>query len=155
MPKGRIESPEQLKVRKIARLFGIKARTLYKWIETDLIKPVLYTRRMGSLIILSYWNVLEIAVIVELRSKGASLQAVRKAVEYIRKMGNEIYERRLFLTEKDIRDYGSLSKMNGKEKTRVISLVKQEGQMFFVDLREIKQRINKDLKREKIEVSLT
>ena len=154
MPKGRTESPEQLKVTKIARLFGIKARTLYKWIETDLIKPVLYTRRNGSVIILSYWNVLEIAVIVELRSKGASLQAVRKAVEYIRKMGNEIYERRLFVTKKDIRDYGSLSKMNGKEKSRVISLVREQGQLFFLDLRQIKQKVNKELKREKIEVSL-
>lgn len=155
MPKGRTESPEKLKVRKIARLFGIKARTLYLWIETDLIKPVLYTRRGGSVIILSYWNVLEIGVIVELRSKGASLQAVRKAVEYIEKMGSKVYERKLVVTEGDIRDYGSLSKMNGKEKATIISLVEQQGQMFFVDLRQIKLRVNKELKREKIRVSLT
>lgn len=155
MPRGRTESPEQLKVRKIARLFGIKARTLYKWIETDLIEPVLYTRRGGSLIMLSYWNVLEIGVIIELRSKGCSLQGIRKAIEYIGKTGKKIYERRLIVTNRDILDYGSLSKMNGKEKTTIISLVEQQGQMFFVDLRRVKQKINRELRREKVEVSLT
>lgn len=154
MAKVRAGDP-RLTVKKIANLFGIPIRTLQYWIESGLIKPVERTGRRGSLIVLSYWNLLEVAVMLELRAKGCSLQGVRKAVEYIRKMGNEIYERRLFVTEKDIRDYGSLSKMNGKEKTRIISLVKQQGQMFFVDLRQIKRRINKELKRGKIEVSLT
>ena len=144
----------RLTVRKIANLSGIHIRTLQYWIESGLIKPVERTGQRGSLIVLSYWNLLEVAVMLELRAKGCSLQGVRKAVEYIRKMGNEIYERRLFVTEKDILDSGSVAEMNGKEKTRIISLVKQQGQMFFVDLRQIKRRINKELKREKIKVSL-
>ncbi|MBA7491097.1 hypothetical protein ES702_01642 [subsurface metagenome] len=145
----------RLTVRKISNLSGIHIRTLQYWIESGLIKPVERTGQRGSLIVLSYWNLLEVAVMLELRAKGCSLQGVRKAVEYIRKMGNEIYGRRLFVTERDILDSGSLAEMKGKEKTRIISLVRQQGQMFFVDLRQIKRRINKELKREKIKVSST
>jgi DNA-binding transcriptional MerR regulator len=155
MSRIRIEDPKQLTVRKISNLFEIPERTLQYWIETGLIKPVLHTGRRGSMIILSYWNLLETAVILELRSKGCSLQGVRKAVEYIqRNLDSKIYDRRLIVTEKDILDYGSLSKINDKEKTRIISLVEQQGQMFFINLKQLRRKINKELKEEKIGFSL-
>lgn len=146
MSRVRTEDPKQLTVQKVSNLFEIPERTLQYWIETGLIQPALYTGQRGKTIILSHWNLLETAVILELRARGASLQAVRKAVDYIKdRMDSKIYERRLFVTEKDIRDSGSLSKMNGRDKARIISLVEQQGQMFFINLKQIKQRVEREL----------
>ena len=150
-----VKDQEKLGVKGASSLFGVPLRTLQYWVATNLVIPKEYNKRPGYPTILSVWNLLTIGVICDLRSKGCSLQGVRRAIEYIGKMGSKIYERKLFVTEEDVLDCGSLAEMSAKEKTRIISLVKQQGQMFFVDLRQIKRRVNKELKREKIEVSLT
>jgi len=155
MGRTSVKDQEKLGVKGASSLFGVPLRTLQYWIGTDLVTPKEYNKRSGYPTILSVWDLLTIGVICDLRSKECSLQGVRKAIEYIKERGDEIYERRLFVTEKDILDSGSLAEMSAKEKTRIISLVRQQGQMFFVDLRQIKRRINKELKREKIKVSLT
>lgn len=155
MGRTSVKDQEKLGVKGASSLFGVPLRTLQYWIGTDLVTPKEYNKRPGYPTILSVWDLLTIGVICDLRSKGASLQAVREAIQYIKERGNEIYERRLFVTEKDVLDCGSLAEMSAKEKTRIISLVKQRGQLFFIDLREIKQKVSRELKREKIGVSLT
>ncbi len=156
MPKIRHKTRlKYLTVKKIASMLGVCERTLQYWIETQLIKPSIYTKKRGSPILLSYWNLLEIAVVHDLRIKGCSLQGVRKAVQYIRRStGHEIWERKLFITEKDIFDCGPLTKANSEEKTKIISLIKNQGQMFFIDLVEIRKKVNKEIRKEKVEVSL-
>jgi len=154
MGRTSVKDQEKLGAKGASGLFGVPLRTLQYWIQTDLVIPKEYNKRSGYPTILSVWDLLTIGVICDLRSKGCSLQGVRKAIEYIGKMGSKIYERKLFVTEKDVLDCGSLAEMSTKEKTRIISLVREQGQMFFCDLRQIKRRINKELKREKIRVSL-
>lgn len=155
MGRKSVKDQEKLGVRGASSLFRVPLRTLQYWIGTNLVIPKEYNKRSGYPTILSVWDLLTIGVICDLRSKGCSLQGVRKAIEYIGKMGSEIYERKLFVTEKDVLDCGSLAEMSTKEKTKIISLVKQQGQMFFVDLRQIKLRVEKELKRERTKVSLT
>lgn len=155
MGRTSMQEQDKLGVQIASDLFRIPLRTLQYWIGTDLISPQEYKRCSGCPTVLSPWDLLAIGVICELRSKGATLQAVRQAVKYLKKMGSQIYERKLVVTEEDIRDYGSLAKLNEEEKTKIISLVEQQGQMFFVDLGKIRQKINRELKKKRgIKVSL-
>ncbi len=155
MGRTSVKGQEKLGVKGASSLFGVPLRTLQYWIGTNLVVPKEYNKRSGYPTILSVWDLLTIGVICDLRSKGCSLQGVRKAIQYIKERGDEIYERRLFVTEEDVLDCGSLAGMSDQEKTRIISLVKQRGQLFFIDLSKIKRRVNKELKKEKVEVSLT
>jgi len=153
MVKVKIPRNNGLTTPEAARILGVVLRTLQYWIATGLIKPALYPGGYGSSVVLSYWNLLELGVIDELRQRGCPVQRVRKAVAYIEKMGSKIYERKLVVTEKDILDYGNLAKMNGKEKSRIISLVEHRGQMYFVNLKDVKQKVNRGLKVKKIALS--
>jgi len=151
MAKLKIPRNDGLTTPETARILGVVLRTLQYWIATGLIKPALYPGGYGSSVILSYWNLLELGLIVELRSKGCSVQAIRRAIGYAGRMGLRLFERKLVVTEKDILDYGSL--ISEKEKSRIISLVEDQGQLFFVNLKEVKQKINRELKAKNIALS--
>jgi len=63
----------------VIALTGITARQLQWWDERGVVKPV----REGHRRLYSMQNVLEIAVIGELRRKGFSLQGVRRVMRFL------------------------------------------------------------------------
>jgi DNA-binding transcriptional MerR regulator len=65
----------------VIRLTGITARQLQWWDERRIVVPA----RQGHRRIYSFADVTEVAVICELRSKGFSLQRVRKVVRFLQK----------------------------------------------------------------------
>ena len=65
----------------VIRLTGITARQLQWWDERGLVVPA----RQGHRRIYSFEDVMEVAVICELRSKGFSLQRMRKVVRFLQK----------------------------------------------------------------------
>src|SRR3954465_10502986 len=65
----------------VIRLTGITARQLQWWDERRIVGPP----RQGHRRIYSFDDVSEIAVICELRSKGFSLQRMRKVVRFLQK----------------------------------------------------------------------
>src|SRR5215467_8700387 len=65
----------------VIRLTGITARQLQWWDEKGIVVPT----REGRRRIYSFADVTEVAVICELRSKGFSLQRVRKVVRFLQK----------------------------------------------------------------------
>jgi DNA-binding transcriptional MerR regulator len=65
----------------VIRLTGITARQLQWWDERRIVVP----ERQGHRRIYSFADVTEVAVICELRSKGFSLQGVRKVVRFLQK----------------------------------------------------------------------
>jgi len=67
--------------REVIALTGVTARQLQWWDERGVIKP----ERMGHRRLYSMRQVLEIAVIGELRRKGFSLQGVRKVVRFLQR----------------------------------------------------------------------
>lgn len=65
----------------VIRLTGITARQLQWWDERHIVVP----QRLGHRRVYSLEDVSEIAVICQLRSKGFSLQRVRKVVRFLQK----------------------------------------------------------------------
>src|ERR1051326_9379881 len=73
----------------VVRLTGITPRQLQWWDERRIVVPV----RQGHRRIYSFSDVTEVAVICELRSKGFSLQRVRKVVRFLqREFGKRLSE---------------------------------------------------------------
>ena len=72
---------ESFTSRDIIRLTGITARQLQWWDERGIVVPA----RQGHRRIYSFEDLTEVAVICELRSKGFSLQRMRKVVRFLQK----------------------------------------------------------------------
>ncbi len=72
---------ESFTSRDIIRLTGITARQLQWWDERGIVVP----SRQGHRRIYSFEDLTEVAVICELRSKGFSLQRMRKVVRFLQK----------------------------------------------------------------------
>jgi len=67
--------------REVVLLTGITARQLQWWDERGIVVPA----RQGHRRIYSFEDLTEVAVICELRSKGFSLQRMRKVVRFLQK----------------------------------------------------------------------
>jgi DNA-binding transcriptional MerR regulator len=65
----------------VIRLTGITARQLQWWDERGIVAPA----RQGHRRVYSFEDLTEVAVICELRSKGFSLQRVRRVVRFLQK----------------------------------------------------------------------
>jgi len=65
----------------VIRLTGISARQLQWWDERRIVVPT----REGRRRVYSFADITEVAVICELRSKGFSLQRVRKVIRFLQK----------------------------------------------------------------------
>ncbi len=72
---------EQFTSQDVIRLTGISARQLQWWDERGIVVPA----RHGHRRIYSFEDLTEVAVICELRSKGFSLQRMRKVVRFLQR----------------------------------------------------------------------
>jgi len=72
---------EQISSREVMAFTGISARQLQWWDERGVVKPA----RVGHRRVYSMENVMEMAVICELRRKGFSLQGVRKVMRFLQR----------------------------------------------------------------------
>jgi DNA-binding transcriptional MerR regulator len=75
------EMPDRFSSREVMDLTGITARQLQWWDERGVVKP----ERVGHRRLYSTQNVLEMAVICELRRKGFALQKVRKVIRFLQR----------------------------------------------------------------------
>jgi DNA-binding transcriptional MerR regulator len=73
--------PEQFSSQEVMALVSVTARQLQWWDERGVVKP----EHIGHRRLYSMQNVLEIAVICELRRKGFSLQGVRKVIRFLQR----------------------------------------------------------------------
>jgi predicted RNase H-like HicB family nuclease len=72
-------------VRTVERVTALTHRQLVHWDETGLIRPsVRQARGRGSRRVYSFEDLIELRVVAGLRDKGVTLQAVRKAVVFLR-----------------------------------------------------------------------
>ena len=72
---------ETFSTQEVIRLTGITARQLQWWDERGIVAPA----RQGHRRTYSFEDLTEVAVICELRSKGFSLQRMRKVVRFLQK----------------------------------------------------------------------
>jgi DNA-binding transcriptional MerR regulator len=81
--------PDCFSSREVIALTGVTARQLQWWDERGVVKP----GRLGHRRLYSMQNVMEMAVICELRRKGFPLQGVRKVVRFLqRELGKGLAE---------------------------------------------------------------
>ena len=81
--------PETFTSSQVVQLSGISPRQLQWWDERGLVSPA----RRGRNRLYSMADVTEISVIAELRSKGFSLQRVRKVIRFLqRELGKRLIE---------------------------------------------------------------
>jgi DNA-binding transcriptional MerR regulator len=72
---------DEFSSRDVMALTGITARQLQWWDERGIVKP----QRVGHRRVYSMQNIMEMAVISELRRKGFSLQGVRKVMRFLQR----------------------------------------------------------------------
>src|SRR6266576_3231693 len=85
----------------VIRLTGITARQLQWWDERGIVAPA----RQGHRRVYSFEDLTEVAVICELRSKGFSLQRMRRVVRFLQKE----FSKRLAETVSGASDYHLLT----------------------------------------------
>ena len=73
--------PDRFPSQEVIALTGITPRQLQWWDERGVVKP----ERVGHRRLYSMQNVMEMAVICELRRKGFSLQGVRKVMRFLQR----------------------------------------------------------------------
>jgi DNA-binding transcriptional MerR regulator len=73
--------PDRFPSQEVIALTGVTARQLQWWDERGVVKP----EHRGHRRLYSMQNVLEMAVICELRRKGFSLQGVRKVMRFLQR----------------------------------------------------------------------
>src|SRR5258708_6640111 len=73
--------PDRFPSQEVIALTGVTARQLQWWDERGVVKP----ERVGHRRLYSMQNVMEMAVICELRRKGFSLQGVRKVMRFLQR----------------------------------------------------------------------
>jgi len=73
--------PDRFPSQEVIALTGVTARQLQWWDERGVVKPA----REGHRRLYSMQNVMEMAVICELRRKGFSLQGVRKVMRFLQR----------------------------------------------------------------------
>ncbi len=73
--------PDRFPSHEVIALTGVTARQLQWWDERGVVKP----ERVGHRRLYSLQNVMEMAVICELRRKGFSLQGVRKVMRFLQR----------------------------------------------------------------------
>ena len=73
--------PDSFSSQEVIALTGVTARQLQWWDERGVVKPA----REGHRRLYSMQNVMEMAVICELRRKGFSLQGVRKVMRFLQR----------------------------------------------------------------------
>ena len=73
--------PDRYPSQEVIALTGVTARQLQWWDERGVVKP----EREGHRRLYSLQNVMEMAVICELRRKGFSLQGVRKVMRFLQR----------------------------------------------------------------------
>ena len=82
----------------VCKIVGITYRQLDYWARTDLIRPsIADARGSGTQRRYSYRDLLELKVIKRLLDAGVSLQSARRAIEVLRKSGEDVATANLVL----------------------------------------------------------
>ena len=90
MPEGN-ETASGFRGPNVCEIVGITYRQLDYWARTDLIRPsIADAKGSGSSRIYSYRDLLELKVIKRMLDSGISLRAARRALDILRKSGEDV-----------------------------------------------------------------
>jgi DNA-binding transcriptional MerR regulator len=139
-----------------AEVTGADYYNILYWVRTGLVKAsVQYIGKQKAPVLFSFWDLLEIKIIQNLREgerreKKAPIQRIRKALSYLRSLGEEYMDALrlealvpgaggiyLDVTGDDIQAYFN--------DDQVISAVKNRGQTLLVNILKMKDEVQKKL----------
>jgi DNA-binding transcriptional MerR regulator len=110
----------------LARLSGVKPRTLDHWAATGFLRPsIRKAEGTGTKRVYSFSDAVAARAVRELRDAGVSLQSLRKVVSQLRKLrftDRPLSEVRLIVSGKDV---------CLKDNQHVISMLRHPGQAFL------------------------
>jgi len=114
-----------------AKLLGIPYRSLMHWVEYQLVEPYRAGNRQRAPRLWSEKHIREARVIKTLRDDGVSMQAVKRAMDYLRREGYNPFSTGKFLALNRGAEVIHL-----RDEEDAISLLKEPGQrlLLFVDL---------------------
>lgn len=140
-----------------AEVTGADYYNILYWVRTGLIKAsIQYVGKQKAPVLFSFWDLLEIKIIQNLREgerreKKAPIQRIRKALSYLRSLGEEYIDALklealvpgaggiyLDVTGDDIQAYFS--------EDQVISAVKNQGQTLLVNVLKMKDEVKGKLR---------
>jgi DNA-binding transcriptional MerR regulator len=82
----------------VCKIVGITYRQLDYWARTDLVRPsVMDANGSGTQRLYSYRDLVELKVIKQMLDAGLALQSARKAVESLRKFGEDLASVRIVI----------------------------------------------------------
>ena len=85
----------------VCKIVGITYRQLDYWARTDLVRPsVMDANGSGTQRLYSFRDLLELKVIKQMLDAGLALQSARKAVESLRKYGDDVSSARIVIETK-------------------------------------------------------
>jgi DNA-binding transcriptional MerR regulator len=112
----------------VARIAGVSLRQLQWWDEKKVVSP----RHEGHRRIYAPAEVVEIAIIAELRRKGFSLQKIRRVLRYLQKeMGKRVEQLLSGGSDFNLLTDGKAIYLEDSE-SRVIDILKNARQPFFL-----------------------
>lgn len=139
-----------------AEVTGADYYNILYWVRTGLVKAsVQYVGKQKAPVLFSFWDLLEIKIIQNLREgerreKKAPIQRIRKALNYLRSLGEEYMDALrlealvpgaggifLDVTGDDIQAYFN--------EDQVISAVKNQGQTLLVNILRMRDEVKKKL----------
>ncbi len=127
-----------------ARVVGIKLRTLQRWADQGLIPPSLKEAHgKGYRDLFSFTDLVAFKTAARLRDMGVSLQAIKKALAYLRQYDSAASLANTYL----VSDGADIYEKSGQA---MRSLLRKPGQMVFVwtlDLGEIQQEVRAALRK--------
>lgn len=148
-----------------AEVTGADYYNILYWVRTKLITAsVHYVGKQKSPVLFSFWDLLEIKIIQNLREgarreKKAPIQRIRKALSYLRSLGDEYMDALrlealvpgtggiyLDVTGDDIQAYFN--------EDQVISAVKNQGQTLLVNVLRMRDEVEQKLKEAESRIAL-
>lgn len=141
--KDRPIAAEGYNVGLIAKVVGANIRTLQSWTEKGLVSPSIREgHRHGPKDVYSFSDIVAFRTIVKLREKNVSLQAIKKAVAWLRQYDSTVSLAQVCL----VSDGADIYEKKG---AAVRSILRNPGQTVFtwvLDLGEVQQEVRRALR---------
>jgi DNA-binding transcriptional MerR regulator len=129
----------------VSKLVGLPLRTLDSWDRSGLIKPSLrQSRGRGGVREYHFNDLIALKIAVKLRTKGISIQSVRKIMDYLnQRYRNDFYLSNTLLVADNTNVY------EPQNDVELLSLLKKPGQCVFIfalDVRPIREELSNRIK---------
>ena len=131
-----------------SKLVGVNYNTILYWVRTGLVRAsVRYESKQWTPVLFSFDDLLELKFIQSLRDKGAPTRRIRRALNFLRRTlkSHSLTDLYLDVTSDDIQVY--------VDPEKIMSAVKNQGQMLLINVARLKSEIEERAQKQKIRIA--